>query len=64
MVSPGPPRVRASFQAAYKPAGMKTGISDGRRYYFTAPNAASSAAMRSFTFSVPMDRRMVLGLMP
>ncbi len=33
-------------------------------YYLTASNAASSAAIRSFTFSVPMDRRIVFGLMP
>ena len=32
--------------------------------YFTASNAASRAAIRSFTFSVPMDRRIVFGLMP
>ena len=32
--------------------------------YFIASNAASRAAIRSFTFSVPMDRRIVFGLMP
>ena len=35
-----------------------------RRVYETAAKAASRAAIRSFTFSVPMDRRMVLGRMP
>ena len=33
-------------------------------HYSTAANAPSSAAIRSFTFSVPMDRRIVFGLMP
>ena len=32
--------------------------------YLTASKAASSAAIRSFTFSVPMERRIVLGRMP
>ena len=32
--------------------------------YFTASNAASRAAIRSSTFSIPMERRMVFGLMP
>ena len=32
--------------------------------YFTASNAASRAAIRSSTFSIPMERRIVFGLMP
>ena len=32
--------------------------------YLIASNAASRAAIRSFTFSVPMERRIVFGLMP
>lgn len=32
--------------------------------YFTASNATSSAAVRSSTFSIPMERRIVLGHIP
>ena len=32
--------------------------------YFTASNAASRAAIRSSTFSIPMERRIVFGLIP
>ena len=37
---------------------------EAARRHFTAWKAASSAAMRSSAFSMPMERRMVLGLMP
>ena len=32
--------------------------------YFTASNAASKAAIRSSAFSIPMERRIVFGLIP
>lgn len=32
--------------------------------YETEANASSKAAIRSFTFSVPIDRRIVFGLIP
>jgi hypothetical protein len=35
-----------------------------RDFYFTASKAASSAAIRSSAFSMPMDSLMVLGFMP